>query len=203
MVSVRVPTSSSSFLRSISTCRDLCLSTSKLALLAANWASKLLRRNGTVSISIPICLIFCSRSWRMSSCSKSECTCAEVIDSAERRQSLPGWLDLIEGSNDLLWPRTYGDVFGEIDPTNDSARIDQKLGGSRNISTFRSCAGMQHVVTPNDLRFGIRKQWECVAPLLRLSPVNLRWIDTNPDDTDAACIEFGKMLLKTPQLGVA
>ncbi len=122
MVSVRVPTSNSSLLRSISACRAFCLSTSTLALLAANCASKLLRRNGTVSISIPICLILCSRSWRMSSCSKSECTCAEVIDSAERRQSLPGGLNLIEGTEDLLWPRTDGDVFGEVDA--DAARIE-------------------------------------------------------------------------------
>src|SRR2546429_3671000 len=152
MVSVRVPTSSSSFLRSISTCRVLCLSASKLALLAANWASKLLRRNGTVSISIPICLIFCSRSWRMSSCSKSECTCAEVIDSAERRQSLLGWLNLFEGTEDLLRPRTDGDVFGEVDPTNDSAGIDQKLGGASEVRAFLPCPVMRPTVRPRFLR---------------------------------------------------
>jgi len=41
----------------------------------------------------------------MSSCSNSECTCAEVIDSAERRQLLPGALDLTKSTEDLLWPR--------------------------------------------------------------------------------------------------
>src|SRR5207249_9042409 len=60
---------------------------------------------------------------------------------------------------------------------------------------------MQHIVTANDLRPGIRKQWECVAAPLRLSPVNLRWIDANPDDSNTSCIEFPKLLLKTPQLG--
>ena len=62
---------------------------------------------------------------------------------------------------------------------------------------------MQHIVTANDLRPGIRKQWECVAAPLRLSPVNLRWIDADPDDSNTSCIEFPKLLLKTPQLGVA
>src|SRR5438874_1549873 len=62
---------------------------------------------------------------------------------------------------------------------------------------------MQHIVTANDLRPGIRKQWECVAAPLRLSPVKLRWIDANPDDSNTSCIEFPKLLLKTPQLGVA
>jgi len=36
-----------------------------------------------------------------------------------------------------------------------------------------------------------------------LPAIDIRRIDADPDDTDAACIEFGKMLLKTPQLGVA
>ena len=45
----------------------------------------------------------------MSSCSSSECTCAEVIDSAQRRQSLPGGLRLIECIEDLLRPSAYGD----------------------------------------------------------------------------------------------
>src|SRR5438876_10756055 len=101
---------------------------------------------------MPICLIFCSRSWRMSSCSNSECTRAEVIDSVERRQSLPGGLNLIEGTEDLIWPRTHGDVVREVDPANDPAGIDQKLGGARNVRApwFRS--GLQAVITVRDFR---------------------------------------------------
>jgi len=139
----------------------------------------------------------------MSNCSNSECTRAEVIDSAERRQSLPGGLNLIEGTEDLLRPRPHRDVVGQIDPTNDSAGIDQKLGGPRNVRAFRSRRGMQHIVTPNDFRFGIRKQRKCIAKFFRLPPADLGWIDANTDDADAACIELGKLLLETPQLGVA
>ena len=139
----------------------------------------------------------------MSSCSNSECTRAEVIDSVERRQSLPGGLNLIEGTEDLLRPRPHRDVVGQIDPTNDSAGIDQKLGGPRNVRAFRSRRGMQHIVTANDFRFGIGKQREGIAKFLRLPPVNLRWIDANTDDPDAARIKLRKPLLKTPQLGVA
>jgi len=36
-----------------------------------------------------------------------------------------------------------------------------------------------------------------------LPPVNVRWIDTNTDDADAARIELRKLLMETPQLGVA
>ena len=42
-----------------------------------------------------------------------------------------------------------------------------------------------------------------VAELLRLAPANLRWIDADADDTNAARVEFRKPLLETPQLGVA
>jgi hypothetical protein len=139
----------------------------------------------------------------MSSCSNSECTRAEVIDSAERRQSLPGGLNLIEDTEDLLWARPHRDVVGEINPANRSAGTNQKLGGPRNVRAFRSRRGMQHIVTPNDFRFGIRKQRKCIAEFLRLPAVHLGWIDADTDDADAACIELGKLLLETPQLGVA
>ena len=50
---------------------------------------------------------------------------------------------------------------------------------------------------------GIGQQREGVAPLLRLAPVNLRWIDADADDANATRLEFRKPLLETPQLGVA
>ena len=102
----------------------------------------------------------------MSSCSNSECTCAEVIDSAERRQSLRGRPNLIEGIKDLLGSRTHGDVLGEVDPANDTVGVDQKLGRSRNVRAFRPRPAMQHVVTANDLRLGVRQQRELVTTLL-------------------------------------
>ena len=139
----------------------------------------------------------------MSSCSNSECTRAEVIDSAERRQSLPGGLNLIEGTEDLLRPRPHRDVAGEINPANRSAGTNQELGGPRDVRALRSRSGMQHIVTPNDFRFGIRKQRKCIAKFFRLPPADLGWIDANTDDADAARIELRKLLLETPQLGVA
>jgi len=69
---------------------------------------------------------------------------------------------------------------------------------SFNVRTFRSRAGMQHIVTPNNLRFGIGKQRERVAELLRLSAVDLRWIDADADNANAARIKLRKLLLETP-----
>ena len=36
-----------------------------------------------------------------------------------------------------------------------------------------------------------------------MASINLRWIDADGDDANAARIEFGKPVLETPQLGVA
>ena len=110
---------------------------------------------------------------------------------------------LIEGTEDLLRPRPHRDVAGEINPANRSAGTNQELGGPRNVRAFRSRRGMQHIVTPNDFRFGIRKQRKCIAEFFRLPPADLGWIDANTDDADAARIELRKLLLETPQLGVA
>jgi hypothetical protein len=57
---------------------------------------------------------------------------------------------------------------------------------------------MQDIVTANDLRLRIGEQRERVAPFLRLASVNLRWIDADADDTNAARFKFRKPLLKTP-----
>src|SRR5438477_5787339 len=181
MLSVRVPTSSSSLFRSTSTWRIFCLSSSTPAALAANCDSRWLRSNGTVLISAWIRRIFCCRSWRMSSCSNSECTCAEVIDSAERRQSPPGGPNLIEGIEDLLRPRAHRDVLRKIDPTNHSVRINKKFGRPRNVSAFRPRAGMQYIVTANDFGVGIGKQRKTVAEPLRLPSVDLRRINADAD----------------------
>ena len=62
---------------------------------------------------------------------------------------------------------------------------------------------MQYIVTANDFGFGIGKQRECIAAFLRLPPVDFRRIDADSDDANATRIEFSKLLLKTPQLGVA
>ena len=78
----------------------------------------------------------------MSSCSNSECTCAEVIESANRRQSLPGALKLIKCAKDLLGPRAHGDVVRKVHPPDEAVGIDKKLGGSGNIGTFRAYLGV-------------------------------------------------------------
>ena len=62
---------------------------------------------------------------------------------------------------------------------------------------------MQHIVSANNLRVRIGKQWKSVPELLRLPLVNIRWIDADADDANAARVEFRKPVLETPQLGVA
>jgi len=57
---------------------------------------------------------------------------------------------------------------------------------------------MQHIVTLNNLRFGIGKQRECVAELLRLPAVDLRRIDADADNANAARIKLRKLFLETP-----
>ena len=110
---------------------------------------------------------------------------------------------MIERIEDLLGPRAHGDVLCKIDPANHAVRINQKFGRPGNVRAFRSCAGMQHIVTTNNFCLGIGKQRETVAEFLRLASVNLRWIDADVHNTNAARIEFRKPALETPQLGVA
>ena len=61
---------------------------------------------------------------------------------------------------------------------------------------------MQHVVSTNDFRVRIGKQWKSIPQLLRVPPIDIRRINTDADDTNAARVEFRKPMLETPQLGV-
>jgi hypothetical protein len=110
---------------------------------------------------------------------------------------------LIERIEDLLGPRPHGDVLRKIDPANCAVRINQKFGRPGNVRAFRSCAGMQQVVTANNFCLGIGKQRETVPEFLRLPPIDLRGINADADYADPARIEIRKPSLKTPQLGVA
>ena len=62
---------------------------------------------------------------------------------------------------------------------------------------------MQDIVPANNLRARIGKQWKSISELLRVPLINIRWINTDADDTNAARVEFRKPMLETPQLGVA
>ena len=61
---------------------------------------------------------------------------------------------------------------------------------------------MQYVVSANDFRVRIGKQWKSIPELLRLPSVDIRRINTDADDTNAARLEFRETMLETPQLGV-
>ena len=62
---------------------------------------------------------------------------------------------------------------------------------------------MQNIVSANNLRIRIGKERKGVPELLRLPLVNIWRIDADADNANPARIELRKLLLETPQLGVA
>ena len=68
-----------------------------------------------------------------------------------------GPLHLIKGFQHLFRTRPDSDIFREIYPANCPGGINKKLRRAGNIGAFRSCAGMQQIVTTNDFRLGIGK----------------------------------------------
>jgi hypothetical protein len=61
---------------------------------------------------------------------------------------------------------------------------------------------MQHIITANDFRLGIRKKSVGIAKSLSLAPVDFRRFNADRDNTNLPRIECRKPLLETPQLGV-
>jgi hypothetical protein len=102
----------------------------------------------------------------------------------------------------LLGARAHGNVVSEVHPSNDPIGIEEKFGRARNVDSFGSSARVQHIVPANHLGVGIGQQRKRVPKLLRLAFIDIRRIDADSDNANAARIEIRKLLLETPQLGV-
>ena len=98
----------------------------------------------------------------------------------------------------LLWARAHRYVAGEVHPSHDAIRIENKFRRARNIRSFGTRAGMQHTISANRVRFRIGKQRERVPELLRLPLVDIRRIDADGDNANTAGSEIRKSLLETP-----
>lgn len=110
---------------------------------------------------------------------------------------------MIKRFKHLLGARAHGNIVSEVHPSDNAIRIEEKFGRARNVRSFRSRAGMQHIVSANDLRIRIGQQGKRVPELLRLPLVDIRRIDADGDNVNTARVEFRKPVLETPQLGVA
>ena len=110
--------------------------------------------------------------------------------------------ELIQRFEHLLWAGTHGNVFGKIRPANNAIGVEKKFSRSCDVHPFRSRAGMKDVVSANNLRVRIGKQWKPVPEFSRVPLVNLGRIDADADNANATRVEFRKPVLETPQLGV-
>ena len=112
-------------------------------------------------------------------------------------------LHLIKGFQRLFGTRAHGYVFREIHPANYPGGINQEFSRASNISSLRPGAGMQQVVTPNDFCLWIGKEGVSEMQFLPLAAIDGRRVNTQRDDANATRFELRKLVLKTPQLGVA
>ena len=61
---------------------------------------------------------------------------------------------------------------------------------------------MEEIIFADDFLFWIRQKRESEAEFLRHATTLFGIIDTDADDSNATFVELGKLLLKTPKLGV-
>ena len=104
---------------------------------------------------------------------------------------------------DLFRTRSNSDAFRQIDPANDACRIDEEFSGTDDVSALGSRALVQKTVTLDCFRLRVRKKRIGEAQLLAVRTRGLWRISADRDHADTTCIEIGKALLETPQLGVA
>jgi hypothetical protein len=109
----------------------------------------------------------------------------------------------VKGLQDLQGAGADANILGEIHPADLSGGVDQKLSWSGNIGAVDAGVGMYEVPTADDVFFGVGENRESVAGGLAEMLGLLRRVNANGDDANFARVEIGKVLLETPQLGVA
>jgi hypothetical protein len=62
---------------------------------------------------------------------------------------------------------------------------------------------MEQIVTPDHFRIRVRQECVGKAQLLPVAPIDFRRANTQRDHANSARFELRKLVLKTPQLGVA
>ena len=105
---------------------------------------------------------------------------------------------MIQHFEHLLGTGTHGNILGKVYPANNAIGIEKKFRRPWDIHPFRPRAGMKDVVSANNLRLRIGKQWKLVSQLLRVKVVNLWGIYADSDNANTARVEFRKPALETP-----
>ena len=89
-------------------------------------------------------------------------------------------------------------VFGEVDPADCAGGVEEKFGGTRDVVTACSGAGMNEVITLDRRRIRVGENGKRQTTLLRHIERDVGWIDTDGDGANADCVDFSEMLLDTP-----
>jgi hypothetical protein len=110
---------------------------------------------------------------------------------------------LIKRFEDLLWTRSHGNVFGQVDPLNGPRAIDEKLRGPCDVVAFRPGATVQEVVAPDHICRRVGENWIRKSHLPAMRVINIDRVHANRGHMHTPRGKIRKMLLKTPQLGVA
>ena len=118
---------------------------------------------------------------------------SDTLSAGRRRQLL-----VLDGFQHLPRTRANGDALRQIHPTDGARGVDEEFGGTRDVRAVRSAAFVQEVVTLD--HFGLRVAEERIGEteLLRVLPRDVRRVNADGNDADAAGVEVGKALLETP-----
>jgi len=95
----------------------------------------------------------------------------------------------------LISSSAYANIFREVIPANNLRRVDQKLRRSRNVVPIRPTGRMQQMITPDDRRVRIRKDWERVPAFASQIARNFRRVHADRHRLYARRLEFRQSFL--------
>ena len=115
--------------------------------------------------------------------------------------SRPGWrtlLQAIECLEHLVGAGPDGEALGQVHPADRTGRVDQEFGGAGDVTALRSATLVQEIVTPDHLGVRVGQEGICEAQLLAVPAIDLRRVNADGDQADAARVKVWEPLLKTP-----
>jgi hypothetical protein len=122
----------------------------------------------------------------------------EILAVMETKLTCRRLFQLLRLRDELFRSHPHTKIFRQIDPANQSVRIDKEFSGPRDVMSVDSCSFVQQVICANRRRVWIGKKRKCEAGFLAQISRLFRRVHTDRNGLHAQAFDFAQPVLYSP-----